>query len=257
MEQRLVCDTVRDLLPMYIDHMTSEASNESIEGHMESCRECRDVLEQMRRPVNVDAAPEVKEFRKFLKKSKMSLLYGIAGAAALIAVITCFIVNLAVDQRLSWFYIVGAGIITAYVPAYVWIAASGHRFIKALAALSACTLLLVGTVQIVLYYLMDIGGMWFWEIGLPVTMLWLAIVWTGVAFHGCFHMNALVSLAVITFLAVPGEYFTKWLTGDCRKIPVWDSGLIADGLANGMAAVLLLLAGIILEIRKRKRRDGE
>lgn len=257
MEQRLVCDTVRDLLPMYIDHMTSEASNESIEGHMENCQDCRDVLEQMRRPVSVDAAPEVKEFRKFLKKSKMSLLYWIAGAAALIAVIVCFIVNLAVDHRLSWFYIVGAGIITAYFPVYAWIAASEHRFIKGLAALSACTVLLVGTVQIVLYYLMDIGGMWFWEIGLPVVMLWLAIVWAGVAFHGCFHMNALVSLAVITFLSIPGNYFTKWLTGDYRKIPDWDRALIADGLANGMAAGLLLLAGIILEIRKRKKKDGE
>ena len=39
MEQRLVCDTVRDLLPMYIDHMTSEASNESITSHMADCGE--------------------------------------------------------------------------------------------------------------------------------------------------------------------------------------------------------------------------
>ena len=45
MEQRLVCDTVRDLLPMYIDHMTSEASNESIEEHVEGCQGCRDASE--------------------------------------------------------------------------------------------------------------------------------------------------------------------------------------------------------------------
>lgn len=254
MEQRLVCDTVKDLLPMYIDHMTSEASNESIEGHVENCQGCRDALEQMRRPVSVDAAPEVKEFRKFLKKSKMSLLYWMAGAAALIAVVACFIVNLAVDQRLSWFYIVGVGIVTAYLPVYVWIAASKHRFIKALAVLSVCTVLVVGTVQIVLYYLMGIGEMWFWETGLPITMLWLAIVWAGVAFYECFHMNALICLAVIAFLAVPGNYLTKCLTGDYQGI---DIGWIADGLGNGLAAALLLWAGIAVQIRKRKKKDGE
>ena len=67
MEQKLVCDTVRDLLPMYIDHMTSEVSNESIEEHISDCGECRTVLEQMRKPVAVETAPEIKEFKKFLK----------------------------------------------------------------------------------------------------------------------------------------------------------------------------------------------
>lgn len=257
MEQRLVCDTVRDLLPMYIDHMTSEASNESIEGHMENCQECRDALEQMRSPVRVEAAPEVKDFRKFLKKSKMSLLYWMAGAAALIAIVACFIVNLAVDQRLSWFYIVGIGIVTAYLPAYVWITASKHRFVKGLAVLSICVFLVVGTVQIVLYYLMGIGEMWFWEIGLPVTVLWLVIVWAGVAFHGCFHTNALISLSVITFLAVPGNYLTQCLTGDCQGIHSLDIGSIADGMGNGLAAVLLLLAGLAWQRRKGKKEDGE
>ena len=257
MEQKLVCDTVRDLLPMYIDHMTSEASNESIEGHMENCQECRDALEQMRRPVRVEAAPEVKEFRKFLKKSKMSLLYWIAGAAALIAVVACFIVNLAVDQKLTWFYIVGAGILTAYLPVYVWITASEHRLVKGLAVLSACAVLVVGTVQIVLYYLMGIGEMWFWEIGLPVTVLWLVIVWAGVAFHGCFRTNALISLSVIIFLSVPGDYLTKCLAGGCQGMQGLDVGIIADGLGNGLAAVLLLSAGIAGQRRKRKKEDGE
>ena len=87
MEQRLVCDTVRDLLPMYIDHMTSEASNESITSHMADCGECRAVMEQMKQPVRVETAPEVKEFKKFMKKSKMSLFYWIMGAAAVIAVV--------------------------------------------------------------------------------------------------------------------------------------------------------------------------
>lgn len=80
MEQRLVCDTVKDLLPMYIDNMTSVASNESIEEHIKGCEGCRAVLEQMKQPLAAETAPDVKEFKRFLKKSKLSLLYWIMGA---------------------------------------------------------------------------------------------------------------------------------------------------------------------------------
>lgn len=257
MEQRLVCDTVRDLLPMYIDGMTSEVSNKSIEGHMESCRECRDALEQMRRPVGVDVAPEVKEFKKFLKKSKMDLFYWIMGAAALIAVVTCFIVNLAVDKELSWFYIVCAGIVTAYFPAYVLIASSKRRFEAALAALSVCVVILVGTVQIVLHYFMEIGGIWFWEIALPVMALWIAIPWIGVICHERFHVNVLLSLAVVSFLTVPGNYLTHILTGDYRGVQDAYDRFLYDGLGNGLLAVTLLAAGIIVQIRKGKKEDGK
>ena len=145
----------------------------------------------------------------------------------------------------------------AYFPVCVWIAASKHKLVKALAALSVCTVLLVGTIQVVLYYLMDIGGIWFMQIGLPITLLWIAVVWAGVAFHSCFHMNALISLAVISFLAIPGNYFTDYLAGDYRGVSGWDIGSIADGLGNGIAAGLLLTVGIILEMRKRKKENGE
>ena len=69
MEQRLVCDTVRDLLPMYIDQMTSDITNRSMEEHIESCGECRAVMEKMKLPVQAETAPEVKEFKKFLRES--------------------------------------------------------------------------------------------------------------------------------------------------------------------------------------------
>ena len=159
MEQRLVCDTVRDLLPMYIEQMTSEASNESIKQHMQDCGECKAILEQMQHPVRTETAPEISDFKKFMKKSKMRLFYWIMGAAAAIAVITCFIVNLAIDKRLTWFYIVCAGIMTAYLPAYACIISKKHKFGKMLAVLSVCTVGLVGVVQAVLYYLMGIGRM--------------------------------------------------------------------------------------------------
>ncbi|MDE7015132.1 MAG: zf-HC2 domain-containing protein [Kineothrix sp.] len=242
MEQRLVCDTVRDLLPMYIDQMTSDTTNRSMEEHMESCGECRAVMEQMKQPVQAETAPEVKEFKKFLKESKkrMRWFYWFMAAAAMIAVLTCFIVNLATEKGLSWFYIVCMGIGTAYFPAYVFIVSHKHKFEKALAALSVCVIGLVGTVQVVLYHLMGIGDIWFWKLGLPIVSYWLVAVWMGVFFRIIFHCNWLYAIAVIALLAIPGNYYTNRLVGCYEGIFDFFENFISNGLGNLLLAIILL-----------------
>lgn len=42
------CEIIRDLLPNYLDGLTSQASNEAIEEHLETCAECRRCLDSMR-----------------------------------------------------------------------------------------------------------------------------------------------------------------------------------------------------------------
>lgn len=258
MEQKLVCDTVRDLLPMYIDHMTSEVSNESIEEHISDCGECRTVLEQMRKPVAVETAPEIKEFKKFLKKSKMSILYWIMGAAAVIAVLTCFIVNLATERRLSWFYIVLAGMVTGYLLLYILISAQKQKVVKMLAALDGCTFILLWVIQLVLYYQMGIGGFWYWDKGLPITLLWSVILWTAVIVRTKFHAGILTALVVFTFLAVPGNFLTNVIGGTYKGWEDYAADFVSNGLGNTMAAVILLILDIVIySIRKGKKNDGE
>ena len=41
------CDIIRDLLPLYAEHITSEASNALVEEHLAECEACRAELEQM------------------------------------------------------------------------------------------------------------------------------------------------------------------------------------------------------------------
>ena len=258
MEQRLVCDTVRDLLPMYIDHMTSEASNESIEEHISGCGECRTVLEQMRKPVLAETAPEIKEFKKFLKKSKMSILYWIMGVAAVIAVMTCFIVNLATEKRLSWFYIVLAGIITGYFPLYIGVSVREHRILKMLAALNGCTFILLGVIQFVLYYQMDSGSFWLWDKGLPIAFLWSVILWISVLMRAKFHTSILTALVVLTALAVPGNFLTNVIGGYYNGWEDYAADFVSNGLGNTAAAVTLFILDLVVySIRKGKKKDGE
>ena len=63
------CEIILDLLPSYIDGLTSEVSNQEIEAHLAECTECKRYLEEMKS--NVDSAKvelEDNEFMKILDK---------------------------------------------------------------------------------------------------------------------------------------------------------------------------------------------
>lgn len=42
------CDVIRDLLPSYLDGICSDASRELVDGHLQECDACRNLVEQMR-----------------------------------------------------------------------------------------------------------------------------------------------------------------------------------------------------------------
>lgn len=254
MEQKLVCDTVKDLLPLYVDKLTSEASNQSIDEHIAACEDCRAALCQMTENLDVEVAPEVKDFKKYLNKSKWSIFYCVMGILAIIAVITCFIVNIAVELRLSWSLIVVAGIITAYLPAYVAISSKSHKFVKSVAALNLCVFLLLGVIQAVVYNIMGIGSVWLWSIGLPIAALWSVIVWISILCNLIFKANPLISLSVLCFLAVPANGLTNMLSGDYQSMADFTSNFVANGLGNLLAAIVFLIIGIIIEVEKKRKK---
>ena len=47
---KMNCDIIRDLLPLYAEHITSEATNALVEEHLAECEACRAELEQMEQP---------------------------------------------------------------------------------------------------------------------------------------------------------------------------------------------------------------
>ena len=90
---KIPCDTVRDLFPSYIDKLTSETTNKLIEEHISDCAECTDILNSMRTPETEPSASEETQAKEidFLKKNKkrnLKIIIGsIAGAFALAFVI--------------------------------------------------------------------------------------------------------------------------------------------------------------------------
>lgn len=49
-EEKLSCAIVRDLLPLYNDGMLEKESEDAVEVHLKSCKECAAILEKLNRP---------------------------------------------------------------------------------------------------------------------------------------------------------------------------------------------------------------
>ncbi len=89
MSNKIPCDVIRDLLPSYVDELTSETSNTLIMEHMRGCESCRKTLASMQG--GLPFAEEAEKARReidFLKKNKRRnrrIVFGsIAGAFLLI-----------------------------------------------------------------------------------------------------------------------------------------------------------------------------
>lgn len=80
MDKKLDCAIVRDLLPSYVDGLSSDITNQAIEEHLGGCPDCAEALRRMREPeVKMEPpAPEVDYLKKVRRRSTgRSLIIGI------------------------------------------------------------------------------------------------------------------------------------------------------------------------------------
>lgn len=84
MKEKLNCEIIQDLLPNYLENLTSDYTNESIENHIKDCPKCKESLEMMNSTVtslrsnNLDHNTD--KFKKFLRKIKTrNALLGVLG----------------------------------------------------------------------------------------------------------------------------------------------------------------------------------
>lgn len=68
------CELVKDLLPSYVDNLTSADTNEFIEAHIKNCSECKVLLDEMKKGATTDdEKTKSKKFVNFAKKYKKKL----------------------------------------------------------------------------------------------------------------------------------------------------------------------------------------
>ena len=67
MKNELSCEVVQDLLPSYVDGLTSEVTNKSIESHIQNCTSCSEIFNRMKQP-EISEMTMQKQDIDFLKK---------------------------------------------------------------------------------------------------------------------------------------------------------------------------------------------
>lgn len=84
------CDVAKDLMPSYIDGMTSGASNALLEAHVAGCEDCRRTLQAMRTEEEIPGTPDRADAEEidFLKKNRKRNRIILAGA---VLSVLCFL----------------------------------------------------------------------------------------------------------------------------------------------------------------------
>lgn len=65
--KQIDCDIIKDLLPSYIDNISSKSTNDLIEEHIESCKDCQARLQEMNKEINIKPLYNQEEQIDFLK----------------------------------------------------------------------------------------------------------------------------------------------------------------------------------------------
>lgn len=68
MNEKRECKIVQDLLPNYIEKLTSIQTNQYIEEHVSNCNECKKMLENMQKEISTDTKVNSKKEVKYIKK---------------------------------------------------------------------------------------------------------------------------------------------------------------------------------------------
>ncbi len=85
---KLSCNVTRDLLPNYIEHLTSEETNIEIEEHLSDCEECmkiKEAMEEGRTPENIETEKDKNLFKQIKKRITRKVIGVIVICAAAIA----------------------------------------------------------------------------------------------------------------------------------------------------------------------------
>lgn len=88
------CEIIKDLLPSYIEGLTSQTSNEEIDDHLAVCEECRTFYEEMKGEIKEKLPVTGVRELDYLKKVRKNYIRKAIIAAGSVAVILIILVSL-------------------------------------------------------------------------------------------------------------------------------------------------------------------
>lgn len=78
MKNKLSCEIIKDLLPLYVDKLVSEETKNAVDEHIEECEGCNSILEDIMPTEKDNYEDNIKQvdcLKKIRKKAKKESLY--------------------------------------------------------------------------------------------------------------------------------------------------------------------------------------
>lgn len=101
------CDIIQDLLPSYSDKISSKSTNNLVEEHLQECSNCRKILADMNKDIEIktlnDKTEQINYLKGYKKKQKLFIVLSIVLTAIILAIvfiINIFNKNILVDRKL-------------------------------------------------------------------------------------------------------------------------------------------------------------
>ena len=246
MKNDLSCSVVQDLLPNYIENLTGKETNEIMEAHLMTCKECQKVRDEMLGQIETEKVPEVQDMKRFLNKTKkLYVLKGILWSIGILAILVCFIVDFTINRRLTWSLIVDISIIYVYACGFTAVYSNKKRFIKTLGMASVLLLpLLYGFEFVIRANYQSAPAYWVKDYALSISLVWLGIIWAVVLIKYVTKMNTWYTSSLFLFFTVFGSLYTNALGNNTTMLKEFTNNYEwIDTLAYLGCAILCFVVG--------------
>ncbi len=179
---KINCNIVLDLLPNYIDNVTSEVTRRDIEEHLKECESCKAEYISLTKSMKADALDCLKESEMLkdglVKTRRIYMLRGIFVTILFLSLLIPGIVNFAINKRFTWFYIVAASVALVFAVVMTAVLKKENKLIWTLGAATVLVPLYLFFIEnIINKFFMVNPASWFMSKALPVCCIWAAIIW--------------------------------------------------------------------------------
>lgn len=83
---KISCDIIKDLLPSYAEHLTSEASNQMIQNHLSECKSCSALLSELTTPI-VSEKKDILPLRSMKKELRFRKYLAVLFTSSIVALL--------------------------------------------------------------------------------------------------------------------------------------------------------------------------
>lgn len=248
MNKEIACVVVKDLLPNFIDKLTSKETNQILEKHLSDCADCTKEYDEMMATLKTDKAPKQPNLEKFLNKTRrLYLLKGVAFSIGIVGVLVSFIVDIAVNRKLTWSLIVDVSMAYIYITVLTAIISKKKKIIITALVSSVLVIPLLYILELVINknYLRNPID-WFEIYALPITLIWLAIIWFMIIVKKFIKLNIWNTLGIMFLFTILGSAYTNAIASQVSITAIYNTSLEwIDSLSYLGCAIICFIIGYI------------